>query len=96
MFRRINKSLSLLICRGSGQREVAVLSSFVNFQRRILCLPMSLGHGAGGFCTDSPSTGMGLHGSSAGGANMSKAGIYPGSVQSVTSVHVVQAILPYW
>lgn len=37
-FRRINKSLSLLICRSSGQREVAVLRSFVSFQNRILCL----------------------------------------------------------
>lgn len=83
MFRRINKSLSLLICRSTGQREVAVLRSFVSFQSRILCLQMSLRHRAGGFCTDSTSTWMGLPRSSAGGANLSKAGIYPGSVPSV-------------
>lgn len=85
MFRRINKSLSLLICRSTGQREVAVLRSFVSFQSRILCLQMSLRHRAGGFCTDSTSTWMRLHRrSSAGGANLSKAGIHPGSVPSVT------------
>lgn len=85
MFRRINNSLSLLICRSTGQREVAVLRSFVSFQSRILCLQMSLRHRAGGFCTDSTSTWMRLHRrSSAGGANLSKAGIHPGSVPSVT------------